>query len=129
MSSNVQHENLTGKQEALIAALLSHKTIEAAAREVGISVKTAGRWRKLPAFQASLKAAQHQKFNETLELLRSGVSTALATLHRHMTDPNTRAYVQVMAAQVWLSTAIDLHKMEVLEQKVSELEHLLKERS
>lgn len=99
---------LTPKQEALIAALLTPLSIDAAAKAVGISDRTAHRWFKLSHFQVAYKAAQHRVFDEALNELRIDVSAAIRTLKRHMTDPETRPYVQVQAASIWLDKAIGL---------------------
>ena len=38
------------KKEALIAALISQKNVEEAARTTGINLKTAKRWMRMPEF-------------------------------------------------------------------------------
>ena len=47
-------EKRSRKQEQFIAALLSHSTVDAAAKSVGIGDVTAWKWRKDPAFAERL---------------------------------------------------------------------------
>ena len=48
----------SAREEALIAALLAGRTVTAAARDVGISRKTAWRLRQSESFQARYKSAK-----------------------------------------------------------------------
>ena len=43
------------KMEQAIAALLSHRSLEAAAREVGVSVNTLQRWMNDPEFDRAYR--------------------------------------------------------------------------
>jgi len=120
-----QNGSLTTKQTALIAALISGERVEQAAKTASISPRTAYRWQKEPSFQDALKEAQGQAFEKKLAVLKDGIGAALAALARNMGE-RSPAGVQVRAAQVWLETAIELYKMEAIEERLAELEHLLK---
>jgi hypothetical protein len=126
MSVNVSpgentEQQLSPKQESLIALLLAGVSIVAAAKSVGIAEKTAHKWLKLAHFQAAYKAAQKAIFNQALTGLMLKTSKAINTLDRHMDSELTPAAVQVRAAQIILEQAIDIHKTAELEEKIAEL--------
>ena len=58
------------KKEAAIVALLSHRSIEDAAREVGIAPKTLLRWLKDPEFDAAYREARRAVRVHTPSALR-----------------------------------------------------------
>lgn len=120
---------LSAKQEAFIAALLSQPSIIAAARSIDLPEATAHRWLKLDHFKEAYHAAKQDRFTSALEMLQAGVSVAIKTLHKNMTSDDVPAGVQLRAAQIWLATAIDIHKMSELEQKIAELEEIVMERN
>lgn len=109
-----QTATLTAKQERFIAALLSSPTQEAACQQIGITRETSRRWLKLPHFQAAYQKAQQALFDERL-----------AALARNMGEDASQS-VQVRAAQIWLESAITIHKMSDLEARVIELEQYIK---
>ena len=53
-------QKFSRKKEQAIAALLSHRTIEDAAKAVGISFATLKRWMKLPEFNAEYLQARRE---------------------------------------------------------------------
>lgn len=118
------NSELSPKQEMLITALLSLPTIEAASLAAGITSKTARLWMKQPHFQEAYKVAKEAVFTEALDELRDGVSLAIAALKRNLTalEPS----VQVRAAHIWLTQAIETHKLSDLEARIIELEEALK---
>lgn len=118
--------SLTAKQEQLIALLVAGVAIVTAAKNVGIGEATAHRWLKLSRFQAAYKQAQHDLFSEALQGLREKVGKAIDTLDRHMDSDETPAGSQIRAAQIVLEQAIAIHKVTELEQKIAELERMLK---
>ena len=67
------------KKEAAIAALLTQRNIEDAARSVDIAVSTLLRWKKEPEFDAAFRAARRAAYGQTMARLQQG-STAAATI-------------------------------------------------
>ena len=63
---------LPRKQEAAIAALLSHPSIDLAAKSIGVSSRTLRRWMQLPAFN-----------EEFLKAWREGVAQANARIQQN----------------------------------------------
>lgn len=79
---------------AAVAALLTHRTTEEAARAVGVSPKTLLRWQQIPEFQAALRKAQQDALAQTTARLLQGAPTAAAMLMNVMVDPATPALDQ-----------------------------------
>lgn len=129
MSENVrstENSELTEKQEMLITALLSLPTIEAASKAVGISDRTARRWFQLPHFQEAYRVAKSLAFDEALEGLRDHTKDAIDRIKSIMDGTEVDPAVRLRAAHIVLQNAIQVHKMEVLEQRIAELEEALK---
>ena len=93
------------KKEAAIVALLSHRSIEDAAREVGIAPKTLMRWLKDPEFDAAYREARRAAFSQSIARLQQMSGAAAATLGKVMVDPNTPASTKVRAADSILDHA------------------------
>lgn len=129
MAENGSSTGLTPKQQQLIAALIAGNTIQVAAKVAGVGERTAHAWLKLPIFQQEYRAAKQAVFDEKLDMLKDGITTALKTLAKHMTDEDTPPQVQVRAAQIWLEQSLEIHKMQAFEQRLAELEQKAQERS
>lgn len=117
---------LTPKQEQLIAVLVAGINIATAAKSVGIADKTARRWLKLPHFQRAYRKAQSDLFTEALQGLQDKIEKAITTLDRNMDGELTPPATQVRAAQIVIEQAIAVGKVLDLEQRLIELEELLK---
>ena len=86
------------KQEEAIAALLSQRNVEEAARAVGISTRTLLRWLKVQEFQAAYREARRAVHAQSIARLQQATSAAVSTLLKVMVDPNTPASTKVRAA-------------------------------
>jgi hypothetical protein len=64
------------KQEDAIAALLTQRNVEEAARAAGIGVRTLLRWLKLPEFQSAYRQARRDAFGQAIARLQQGTSAA-----------------------------------------------------
>jgi hypothetical protein len=91
-------QKLTRKQEALISALLSHPTVVMAAKSVGISEATAGRWKKDSAFQDAYHQARHAALDRALAALEQDMLGAVAVLRSVMLGVTVPAATRVRAA-------------------------------
>jgi hypothetical protein len=76
------------RKEAAIAALLSTRTIDDAARETGISGRTMLRWMKDPEFQEEYLLARRQSQSQATARLQSAAGAAAALLTKALVDPN-----------------------------------------
>ncbi len=110
------------KMEQAIAALLSHRSIEDAAREVGISANTLGRWMKEPEFQAACRDSRRTMFSHAIGRLQDAAGAAATTLLKIMLDPNASAATRLRAAEVVLEQAAKCGEMEDIENRVAKLE-------
>lgn len=77
-------EKLTRKQEQAIVALLSHSTMGDAARSVGVSESTLGRWLQRPDFQAVYRQHRRQLLDRSLTGLQKATGEAVDTLVRNL---------------------------------------------
>jgi hypothetical protein len=64
------------KKEEAIFALLTHRTIEEAARSIGIDPKTLLRWMKEPEFDKAYRAAKRAAFGQSIARLHHLSSAA-----------------------------------------------------
>jgi transposase-like protein len=115
-------EKLGRKKEEAIAALLSQRNIEDAARAVGIGPRTLYRWMKEPAFDAAYRAARRAAFSQSTARLQQMCTAAVSTLGKIMVDPNAPAASRVRAADSVLDHAAKAIEIEDIEARVSELE-------
>ena len=111
------------KQEAAIAALLSQRNVDEAARVVGVDPKTLLRWLKLPEFQVPYRQARREAFSQSIARLQQGCSAAATTLLKIMVDPNAPASTRVRAAECVMNHATKGMEIEDIEARVTELEN------
>lgn len=112
------------KQEEAIAALLTQRNVEEAARSAGIGTRTLLRWLKVPEFQAAYRQARRAAFGQAVARLQQGTSAAATTLLKTLVDPGTPASVKVRAAEAIFSHAAKAIEIEDIEARVSELERV-----
>src|SRR6266478_2042842 len=93
------------KQEEAIAALLSQRNIEEAARAAGVGTRTLIRWLKLPEFRVAYREARRAAFSQSIARLQQASSAAATTLLKIMLDVNTPASTKVRAADSILDHA------------------------
>jgi len=110
------------KKEEAIAALLSQRNIEEAARFVNIGTKTLLRWLQLPEFERAYREARRAAFAQSIGRLQQASSAAVATLLKIMVDPTAPAASRIRAADSVLGHAAKAIEIEDIEARVSELE-------
>jgi transposase-like protein len=86
------------KKEAAVAALMTQRNIEEAARAVGIGKQTLLRWLKLPEFQAAYLEARLAVVSQSNARLQQASGAAVSTLLKIMVDPSAPASARVRAA-------------------------------
>lgn len=109
------------KQEDAIAALLTQRNIEEAAKVAGIGANTLLRWLKVPEFQKAYREARRAAFSQSIARLQQGTSAA-TTLIKLLLDPNTPASVRARVADSIFAHASKAIEIEDIEGRVSELE-------
>jgi len=110
------------KMEAAVAALLTQKNQEEAARAAGISVATLLRWQKLPEFQKAYREARRAAHGQAVARLQHATSAAVSTLLRVMLDPATPASTKVRASDSVLAHSAKSIELEDIEARLAELE-------
>jgi hypothetical protein len=112
------------KKEETIAALLSQRNIEEAARFVNIGTKTLLRWLQLPEFDRAYREARRTAFSQSIARLQQASSAAAATLLKIMVDPSAPPACRIRAADSVLGHAAKAIEIEDIEARVSELERV-----
>jgi transposase-like protein len=110
------------KQEDAIAALLTQRNVEEAARAAGIGTRTLLRWMKLAEFQTAYREARRAAFGQSIARLQQGTSAAATTLIKLLLDPNTPASVRARVADSIFNHAAKAIEIEDIEARVAALE-------
>ncbi|MGA2184077.1 MAG: hypothetical protein ABSH47_13715 [Bryobacteraceae bacterium] len=110
------------KKEEAIAALLTQRNVEEAARAAGLGTRTLLRWLKLPEFQTAYREARRAAFGQAGARLQQGTSAAATTLLKTMIDPGTPPSVRVRAAEAIFNHAAKAIEIENIEARVTALE-------
>jgi hypothetical protein len=110
------------KQEEAIAALLSQRNIDDAARVAGVGARTLIRWLKLPEFDAAYREARRAAFGQSIARLQQASGAAVATLLKIMVDPAAPASTRVRAADSVLNHAGKAIEIEDIEARLAALE-------
>jgi hypothetical protein len=117
------HNSMLGrKQEQTIAALLTQRNLDEAAKAAGISMRTLMRWLKLPEFQAAYREARRTAYSQAVAKLQQGATAAATTLLKVMLEQTTPASVKVHAAECVMNHSSKAIEIEDVEFRVSELE-------
>jgi transposase-like protein len=119
-------ENLGGKREAAILALLTARSVDDAARTVGIAPRTLYRWLQEPAFDAEYRKAKRSSFGQALARLQQGSGAAAATMLKIMVDPTVSASTRLRAADCVLNHSKNAIEVEDIEARLAELERAAK---
>ena len=115
-------EKLGRKQEDAIAALLTHRNIEEAARAAGVGTRTLIRWLKLPDFGKEYRKARREAVHQSVARMQQATGAAASVVLKLMTDPNVPAAVKLRAAECVFDRAIKGVELEDIEARVAELE-------
>lgn len=103
---------LNRKMEAAITALLTHRSIEEAAKAAGIGTQTLLRWMKLPEFDAEYRKARRAVYRQSTARLQQASGAAATTLTKVMIDPATPPAVRVRAAECILNHGLKAIEVE-----------------
>ena len=117
------------KMEAVIAALLTSRNIDEAAKAAGISTRTLLRWMKEPEFQTAYREARRTAYSQAVAKLQQGATAAATTLLKVMLDQSTPASVRVRAAECIMNHSSRAIEIEDVEARVTELERTTRESS
>ena len=126
MSSSATARNVmtrsSAREEALIAALLAGRTVTAAAREVGISRKTAWRLRQSESFQARYKSAKDDLLSSAVARLHREAQGFIDTLTTISSDPKAQPSARVQAAREGITALYKGVELFDLTDRIAKLE-------
>lgn len=111
------------KQEEAILALLSHRTIEDAARACNKRPRTLFRWLNEPEFRTAYLHARRVAFSQSIGRLQQASSAAVSTLLKVMLDPASSASARVGAAKAVLDHTAKGIEIEDLEERLAAIEN------
>ena len=110
------------KKEEAIAALLTQRNTEEAARSIGVVPSTLLRWMKEPDFVAAYRDARRLAFGQSIARLQQGATAAATTLLKIMVDPGAPYSCRLRAADSVLAHAAKAIELEDIEARLAELE-------
>ncbi len=122
-----RREKLGRKQEEAIAALLSQRNAEEAARSIGIATRTLFRWLQEPAFAAAYREAKRAAFSQAIARIHTMTTAAVSALGKVLVDPRAPAASRVRAATSILEQAAKAIEIEDLEARLVALEEAAKD--
>ena len=120
-------EKLGRKKEDAIVALLSHRSIEDAAKACNTAARTLHRWLTEPDFDAAYRAARRKAFGQSIGRLQQGAAAAATTLLKVMIEPGTPPATRVRAAESVLAHAAKAIEIEDIDARLRELERAAEE--
>jgi transposase-like protein len=110
------------KKEEAIAALLTQRNLDEAAKSIGIAPNTLLKWMKQPEFEAAYREARRAAFRQSIARLQQASGAAVSTLLKIMVDTNAPHSTRVRAADSVLDHSAKAIEIEDIEARVSELE-------
>ena len=110
------------KKEEAIAALLSNRSVEEAARALGLNANTLLRWLTIPEFREEYRKARREAVQQAVARLQQATGAASVTILKLMTDPNVPGAIRLRAAGYVLDYAIKGVEDEDIDARLSELE-------
>src|SRR6266436_7690685 len=114
--------NSKRKLDEAIAAMLTQRNVEEAARSVGLSTATLMRWQKAPDFQTAHREARRAAYVQAVARLQQRASAAATTMLKTMIDPNAPASTRLRAAECVMNHATEAIEIEDIEARVAALE-------
>ena len=110
------------KQEEAIAALLTQRNIDEAAKAAGIAPNTLLKWMKEPEFDAAYREARRAAFRQSVARLQQASGAAVSTLLKIMVDASAPHSTRVRAADSVLDHSAKAIELEDIEARVAQLE-------
>lgn len=110
------------KKEAAIAALLTQRNVEEAARAAGLSTTTLMRWLKIPEFQTAYRKAHREAYGQSIARLQRASGAAVSTLLKVMVDRAAPPSTRIRAADSVLAHPLKAIELEDFEERPAALE-------
>src|SRR5271168_2225493 len=110
------------KKEEAIAALLTQRNLEEAARAIEVAPNTLLRWMKEPEFDRAYRDARRHAYGQSIARLQQAASAATSTLLKIMVDTSSPPSCRLRAADSVLSHAAKAIEIEEIDARLSTLE-------
>ena len=110
------------KKEEAIAALLTQRNLDEAAKSIGIAPNTLLKWMKQPEFEAAYREARRAAFRQSVARLQQASGAAVSTLLKIMVDTSAPHSTRVRAADSVLDHSAKAIEIEDIEVRVAALE-------
>src|SRR5580698_5616401 len=110
------------KKEEAVAALLSHKSVEDAARSVGLNPNTLLKWLRVPEFRTLYLQERRAAVQQSVARLQQATGAASITMLKLMTDQNVPPAVRLRAAECVFDYALKGIDLEDTDLRLSQLE-------
>lgn len=109
------------KDELILAALLSHPTVKAAAAASGISETQIFARLRTPAFKEKYDRARHELLAQSTAFIQAITGEALEKMRQIMNDPDAAPQVQLNAASAIASNALKMTEQADILAQLAEL--------
>ena len=120
-------EKFGRKQEDAIAALLTQRNVEEAARAAGIGTRTLLRWLQIPDFQKAYSEARRAAFNQSIARLQQGTSARGHDPNQASAGPEHASVGPRAGGRSIFAHASKAIEIEDIEARVSDLERAAEE--
>jgi len=115
------------RKEQAIAALLTQRSVDEAARSIDIGTTTLLRWMRQPEFESAYREARRTAFSQSVARLQQASGAAVTVLLKIMADANAPVPSRVRAAQSVLDCAARAIEIDDVEARVAALEQSIRE--
>ena len=114
---------ITRNQKRAIAALLTSRNVQDAAKQIGVGHRTITRWlAEDETFQIALSQAEGQAIDAATRQLVVLADEAIATLRDLIKSNDATDNIKLRAAQAVLAHLLKLRELRNVEQRLAELE-------
>lgn len=111
----------TDKDDAIIAALISHSTVKAAAKACGVSERKIYTRLQDQAFKERYDNARHSLLEQSTAYLQGIVCEAIEKMREIMTDPENTAQLQLNAADCIMRNCLKLTETNDILAQITEI--------
>ncbi len=116
---------LTTKQLRAVQALLTARSVGAAATAAGVNERTLYRWQTEPAFKAALAAAEGELLDAATRRLLGLQDAAIATFDGILKSTTASQALRLKAAQLVIDCTLRLREQRDVEHRLQALEAAL----
>jgi transposase-like protein len=110
------------QRDEAIEALLSHRSIDEAARAVGIAPNTLRRWLKQPGFDADYREAKRERHSQWNARLQGASPAAASALIKLALDPSTPEATRLRAIESILDRSDKAIETEDIQARLTAVE-------